>query len=441
MRKILKKNLIYILVISLFWLIFFPILFLNRNELYNWYSTFISPKGYNPKVMKKFISEGDKLVDASFEDSIQSKRIEELSENPKKREELIKTFLAKMEDSCRFAKESASKDELLSDPNWLERNSEWSDDPDESKNAVGLSRKALPAFTYPENYWKKNIPKLLDSLDYYKRALYYSGPEINAADKIHFIAKAICKENESILAYSSYLNHSISYVSDIIDKEDILFQQKNNTFWNKLKTIFGKENFLERKDTYGLTPLMRKTIILSYIKENHALPVLLDYLRGLNILLLDTNLRNMSPVEADELFEIMLFFLAKTDDPIQIKNEKFFRFKRGIHLFKMGDYFKARDQFLASKEFPNLEEESPVSIRLILAHIFQSELMIAKCHFQIKDYKAAMSSISNLESTLHNVDGRDGGRIDRELLKDYKRTRIEVLKKLGRTREAEEMEE
>lgn len=423
------------------WLIFFPILFINRNELYNWYSLFISPKGYNPKVMKKFISQGDKLVDTSFEDSIQSDRIEELSENSKKREELTKDFLFKMEESCKFAKSIEKKDELLSEPNWLERNSDWSNDPEESKNAVGLSRKALPDFTYPENFWKKNIPKLLEALDYYKRALFYSGPEIDAADKIHKIAKSICKENESILAFSTYLNHSYSYVSDIIDKEDIEFQKKNNSFWNKLKSFFGSVNLTERKDSYGLTPLMRKTIILSYIKENHAYPVLLDFLRGLNILLLDTNLRNMSPVESDELFETMLFFLAKTDDPIQIKNERFFRFKRGIHLFKMGDFFKARDQFLASKEFLNLEEESPTSIRLILAHIFQAELMIAKCHFQIKDYKAAMNSLQNLESTLHNVDGRDGGRIDKELLKDYKKTKIETLKKLGRVRESEEMEE
>jgi tetratricopeptide (TPR) repeat protein len=438
--KILKKNIVYILVIGVIWLFFFPLLFLNRDSLYSWYVLKMSPSGYTPKSMRKFIMDGDKATLKGLENSIQSDRLMEQFENSDKKETLIKSFLSQMERACEFYSDAQTKDELLVEPGWLEKNSTWSSDREESANAIGSSRKVLPNVMDPDRFWKKNISYLLEALDFYKRALYYSGPEITAADKIHSIARSICKPNESILAYTSYLNHSNSYVEEILSNQEEESFKNSQSFSNKVKRFFGF-GISERKEMYGLNPLMKKTIIWSYIKENHAYPVLFDYLKGMNILLLDTKLRDMSPKEADELFETMLFFLQRTDDPIQQKNERFFRFKRGIHLFKSGDFIKAKEQFSAAKEFSDLKDESTVSIRVIMSHIFQAELMIAKCEFKLKNYQEAMKSLAILENSLHSIDGRDGGKIEIDLLKDYKQTKIETLKKLGRVKESEEMEE
>jgi tetratricopeptide (TPR) repeat protein len=401
----------------------------------------MSPEGYTPKTMKKFISDGDKKLNNGLEDSLQSDRLKTLLEDKVAKEGLMLSYLAQMEKACEYYQEKADKDVYLKEPTWLDRNTNWSTDREISSSGLGVKRQPLPNSLSPAEFWKKNAEPILGALDYYKRALYYSGPEILAADKIKFIAKSICRADEIIIAYSTYLNHSDSYVDELLAKQDEDFAKKNHSFLNSLKRLFGFGNSEDVKEMYGLNPLMKKTIIWSYIKENHNLPILMDYLRAVNILLLDTKLRDMSPKEADDLFETILFFLQNTEDPIQQKNERFFRFKRGIHLYKNGNYEKAKIQFSAATEFNNLKEESPISIRLIMSHIFQSELMIAKCEFKLNDFKSAIKTLNRLENSLHNVDGRDGGKIEIELLKDYKNTKKETLKKLGRIREAEEMEE
>ena len=106
----------------------------------------------------------------------------------------------------------------------------------------------------------------------------------------------------------------------------------------------------------------------------------------------------------------------------------------------MGEFERAKEQFTAAKEFDNLKEETPASMRLIASHIFQSNLMIAKCNFKLGKYKEALISLKSVENLLSNIDGRTGSRVEVNLLDDYKNTLRETFKKLGRIKEADEIE-
>ena len=440
MIKILKDNLIYVLAIGLFWLIAFPVIIYKRHAILNWYAIKMSPSGHSHKVMKKFLDEGDKILKNNLSEAVKSPRIQEELEDEKKHPKILLAHLEKMEAACDYYKSAVKKDEIMQDPTWLDRNTNWSSDKDLSAGGIGKTRKPLPSSTNPDDYWKKNVNSVLGALDYYKRALNYAGPEINAADKIKSVANAVCRPEEIIIAYISYINVSEAYVEEILDKEDEELVKKNQSFFAPLLRLFGIGDATDRKQMYGLSPLMKKSIIWRYIKENHNLPLLMDYIRAVNTLLLDTKLRESSPYEADALYDTILFFLQGTEDIVQQRNERFFRFKRGILLFNMGEFERAKEQFTAAKEFDNLKEETAASMRLIASHIFQSNLMIAKCNFKLGKYKEALISLKSVENLLSNIDGRTGSRVEVNLLDDYKNTLRETFKKLGRIKEADEIE-
>lgn len=436
MLKILKDNLIYVIAIGIFWLITFPVLIYNRHSLFNWYAITISPSGYTPKVMKKFLAKGDDILYSNLEDAVKSPRIEKELKDEKKRLGILTSHLDQMEAACDYYKVAGKKDEVMQDPTWLDRNIRWTSDSELSSDGVGSSRNPLPSVSNPDDYWKKNINAILSALDYYKRALNYSGPEIFAADKIRSVAKAVCRPEEIIIAYTSYLNSSDAYVEEILDKEDEEIVKKNQSFFAPILRLFGLAGPADRKEMYGLSPLMKKSIVWKYIKENHNLPLLMDYIRGVNVLLLDTKLRESSPYEADELYETVLFFLQGTEDPKQQYNERMFRFKRGILLFNMGEFENAKKQFIGAKELIDLKDESAVQQHLSTSHLFQSDLMIAKCHFKQGKFKEALISLSSAQVHIANVEGK----LERDLLDDYKNTLRETYKKLGRIKEADEIE-
>ena len=62
--------------------------------------------------------------------------------------------------------------------------------------------------------------------------------------------------------------------------------------------------------------------------------------------------------------------------------------------------------------------------------------MIAKCHFKQGKYKEALISLSSAQIHIANVEGK----LERDLLDDYKNTLRETYKKLGRIKEADEIE-
>ncbi|MBK8399427.1 MAG: hypothetical protein IPL26_29815 [Leptospiraceae bacterium] len=386
--------------------------------------------------MKKFLAKGDDILYSNLEDAVKSPRIEKELKDEKKRLGILTSHLDQMEAACDYYKVAGKKDEVMQDPTWLDRNIRWTSDSELSSDGVGSSRNPLPSVSNPDDYWKKNINAILSALDYYKRALNYSGPEIFAADKIRSVAKAVCRPEEIIIAYTSYLNSSDAYVEEILDKEDEEIVKKNQSFFAPILRLFGLAGPADRKEMYGLSPLMKKSIVWKYIKENHNLPLLMDYIRGVNVLLLDTKLRESSPYEADELYETVLFFLQGTEDPKQQYNERMFRFKRGILLFNMGEFENAKKQFIGAKELIDLKDESAVQQHLSTSHLFQSDLMIAKCHFKQGKFKEALISLSSAQVHIANVEGK----LERDLLDDYKNTLRETYKKLGRIKEADEIE-
>ena len=447
MIKILKDNLIYVLAIGIFWLIAFPIVVFKRHAILNWYAIKMSPNGHSPKVMRKFLDKGDNILYKNLEEAIKSPRIKEELEIEKNRPLILASHLENMEAACDYYKSIANKNEVLQYPSWLDRNIRWTSDKELSADGIGKSRKQLPEITNPDEYWKKNVESVLSALDYYKRGLNYSGPEIQAADKIRSVAKAVCRPEEIIIAYTTYLNFSDAYVEQVLEEESKELVKKNQSFFTPLLRFFGLAE-PERNEVYGLNPLMQKYRIWGRIKANIKegikgsrtadpnLPLLADYLRGVNILLLDTNLRNSSPREADALYETILSFLQGTTDPGQQRNERYFRFKRGILLFNMEEFEKAKVEFIAATQPIDSTDESKTAENLSNSHIFQSELMIAKCSFKTGKYKEALLALKSAETRIANVDGR----LEIGLLNDYKNTLRETLKKLDRFKEADEIE-
>ena len=128
MLKILKDNLIYVIAIGIFWLITFPVLIYNRHSLFNWYAITISPSGYTPKVMKKFLAKGDDILYSNLEDAVKSPRIEKELKDEKKRLGILTSHLDQMEAACDYYKVAGKKDEVMQDPTWLDRNIRWTSD-------------------------------------------------------------------------------------------------------------------------------------------------------------------------------------------------------------------------------------------------------------------------------------------------------------------------
>lgn len=461
MKKIIRDNLKFILFVLVIWAVTFPLVYFKRHTIYNWYSIKMSPLGYNPKVMGKFIREADSILASNLDDNIDTiirsfptkeKQKEMKKEDKRKTLLTIEGHLGIMERSCQFVKEKENRDDTLSVLNWRQKYTDWASNQENTAGGIGntIDRIPLPDPMNPVEYWKSNENEIMRALDYYKRALNYAGPEIIAADKIRPVARALCKNDEVILAYSTYVNGAEAHVEKKV--EERAYDMNKGSFWDRIVRFFTFKSIPNKDDLYGLTPLMKKQLVWAEIKRNKDLkpeaqeePKLMDYLRGITILLSDTNLKKVSPREAAELYETVLFFLQNTTDPIQMKNERFYRLKRGKHLYGMGDYAGALLDFKAAADFKDLDKESSSDIRQVMTHIFESELYAVKCYYQLgksdknnkKYFKKALSMIDELNNRLSN-NGYIANEAD--LMDDFKEVKRNTLKKLGHFQEADEIE-
>ncbi|MCE9501249.1 MAG: hypothetical protein K8R21_12250 [Leptospira sp.] len=383
--KLVKENLKFILVTVGIWIIAGPVIFIYKDRLYSRLAVWYSPPGYNAKVAHKFMSKGKSILEKKEVD------------------------LGLMADSCRFHLGLNHKDAIFYQPTWLQENRNWTmgKEKERSQGGIGNQRAPLPTPRDPKNYWSDNISETLEALDYFRRALNFSGPETDVPISIDTVAFAACRPSDAILAYSTYL----------INTEDF---------------VLGK---IREKDP-GIDSLSKKiqlTRFWSQIKNNHFPDIVpaKEFIKIVSRANFFLELDVLSPGEADQLLEMMIFFAGGG------KEEKNIRMRRGRLLYKLGEtnpsyYDRAIVEFKGAIDYSDLRKFSPIEIRQIQSSIFEGDLWIARCLFGKKDFEKTLKHLQSMQSDIHRIDGREGVKIETELLKEYNIMLKRVLRKLKR---------
>ncbi len=406
-------------MVIIIWVLTFPWVYYNRHALYDWYSIQLSSPGYKPKTMNSFVSDGDSTLSKHFLGH------REKDENAFL--EKIQPHMDKMAAACQYFQEAGERDQILVGAKWYDKNTRWTKNAESSSDRIKtaediheFNREQLSDAEEPGYYWKHNIEPVLEALDYYKRALNYAGPELKAARRIDLIARAACREQEVVVAYSTFLYSSEEYLEKKIRQET------------------------DQDQLVGLDDKARLSLVWVRIRADlkETLPRLSEYLVGVQKLLSDTRFQEFAPEEADGLYERLLFVLESTTDAGQIREEKKLRLKRGKLLYKLAlknpaYYPNAIKQFEAASHFSDLTPYSPGEVYQIQAQIFEASLYKAKCIYNQGDYKKTYDILSDMYT--RKVDGRESKTVEIDLLRDYHSLKRETLIKMGRLKEADEI--
>jgi hypothetical protein len=417
LKKIIRENLFFIVLVCIFWALTIPYVYSERDSLYVWYSLKVSNLGYQPKVLKKFQDKGDKILANLFDESV-----------PKTNEEWfqkIGSHLDTYTQICNYSKELGEKDEILAYPTWFEKNEKWA--VGESKIVPNnFNRNQLPNTIDPLSQWKDHHEQLLEALDYYKRGLNYSGPEFIIAKKIHKLGNAVCRSQEGILAYSTFIFNTENYAENEL--------QKDKEFKREMRGKTEKQKFMHT---------------LALIKSNKKPFIASDYIEGLNLLLKDTGFEKISPIESNTIYEKILYFFSGTLDINQRLKEKEFRLKRGKLLFSLKDNNKkfldnALLEFSAVAALEQTDEIRKTPLNNYNAIVFEANLYRVRCFIEKEDYKKALKILTQINLDIRKIDDRSGKSeptkvTDRNLLQDYHLLHRKTLIKMGRKMEADEI--
>jgi tetratricopeptide (TPR) repeat protein len=415
--KIIKDNSVYLLVVLGVWIILFPIIFWNRDDLYSWIHRKTTKQGYDPSRVKSFVKKGDSLLTSHFLDS-----------SPDKEEKFVEQLaphLEKMQRACEYYRELGTKDEIYKYPTWITRQEEWSTDLSGKAQQDALMRKRLPATVDPGQYWRQNAEPVVNALSYYKRALQVSGPNYLPAKRIHMVALSACRDQESILGFTTYIYNTEKH----IEKKAIGDNEKSRMIFQELDEISQMKKIL---------------YLLRYDKEFQD--IFQDYQRAITSLIYDTNFTKISPLEAASLINRPLALLETSNDLGQIKKAKKMRMLRGKILFEAGTkervhYSGALLDFEAASEYPSLASYPNNEIPEIKSNIFEAKLYTARCYYKMGQYKETFIILTKMLDDVRSIDGREGRKVELGLLKEYHELRRETLIKLGRVREADEIDE
>lgn len=417
MWKIIKDNSIYLLVVFLIWLVIFPFIIWNRDDMYSWVLRKTMPDGHDPKAMKNLIKKGDSLLTSHFLDTSPDKEEKFLS--------ALDPHLGKMQKACDYYRDLGFNDDVYTNPTWISRTEEWTNTPGNSKKDDGFARKRLPPTIDPGTYWKNNIEPVVNALSYYKKALNHSGPNYSAAKRIHLVSRAACREQESILALTTYIYNTERFIEE---------------------NAIGKSE-AERNSFQELDEISQMKKILYLLRKNKEFEeVFLDYQKGITALIYDTNFTKIAPLESAHLINRPLALLETSNDLGQVKRAKKMRMLRGKILYEAARKEKvhltgALLDFEAASEYPFLANYPNSEIPEIKSNIFEAKLYIARCYYRMGNYKETLVVLTKLLDEVRSIDGREGKRVEIGLLKEYHELRIETLVKLGRIREADELNE
>ncbi|TGL99127.1 hypothetical protein [Leptospira jelokensis] len=414
MNQIFRENLKYILAVLLVWAITFPWILRNRDTILAKLTlTYNSFFGYpNPRIAHQLIAKGDAVLESRKEggSNVFQNISQFFSAEENTKGTVLPLDLALMEKSCLYFRTKEHVEEHFLELTWREKASEWGSPLFQRMAPQG----ELLLGPNPKDYWNSHIEAVLTALDYYKRALRFSGPELLAPKKIESVAWASCRPSEILLAYKTHMLETESYV-------------------------LQKLTELEKVPS-GLSAVQKRSVVLSSIKRSDFSEVSAnDYLESLLRQILLTGMKQFSPREMDDIYERILYFVG-SDEREYLK----FKFRRAELYFQLGKeensyYQKASIEFKESSNIQIASELEDINLPALLVHEFEAKLRQAESLHKLKENNKSLVILDSLKSKLRNVDERSVGGKKDQILKAYHNLNRSVLRKLGRYEEADEI--
>ncbi|TGN10021.1 hypothetical protein [Leptospira ilyithenensis] len=414
MNQIFRENLKYILAVLLVWAITFPFVLQNKDTiLADLTLRYNALFGYpNPGITRELVAKGDAILEGRKEGSsnffLKLTSFFQSEENQKS--SALPLDLHLMEKSCLYYQSKNHVEETFLELTWREKAMEWGSPLFTKVTTPG----EIVLGPNPKEYWNSHIENVLEALDYYKRALRFSGPDFIVPKKIESVAWAVCRPAEILLAYKTHMMETENYVITSLAKED------------KLPS--------------NLTDVQKRSIALSIIKKGIFPEVNPnDYLESLLRQILLTGMKSFSPREMDSVFERILYFVGNSE-----REYLKFRFRRAELFYQLGledpEYYKkAIIEFNESSNIKLALEDEEANLPLLLVHQFEAVLKQAECYQKLGENKKSLQILDSLAPKLRNVDERSVGGIKREIVQSYREIKRTVLRKLSRFEEADEI--
>ncbi|MDI7209137.1 hypothetical protein [Leptospira santarosai] len=419
MLTYIRENRRYVLFLLFVWVIAAVWILPNRYKLLSKVALMIQPPGYDPKIAGEFIEKADSILQRKVSYQDLGERTPDLEI---------------MREACLYYYSLNERDTILYKPSWTDSMSIWRfkdsgmDERSDGKKLSFKSRSPITGSFNPKEYWKALSPNVLEALDYYKRALNFSGPDLNVPKKIEKVALAVCRPEEVLLAYADYVRNT---------EETVRFKMENT---KRSRSFFSCNQVENQPNT--LTEKQNQMRIWSQIKsdsfvidsERNLKVSANDFKKALNLLafgIYKTGLHSISPLEADGILEKLLFF----SDPGTVEYDELLM-KRGMLNYQLGK----RDASFLNKAIFYFSEVSRSNL-LNKGSVFESKLMIARIEIRKDRLDSALLELQKLETDLYTIDKayRVTGSGRSDLIEDRKKLLRYVLRKKGRYEEADEL--
>ncbi|WCL48318.1 hypothetical protein [Leptospira sp. GIMC2001] len=441
MKKLIRDNIVYILLVLFLWAITFPIVYWKRDWIFSKITYFWSPPGYKPDVAESFIGKGDAfLIPRGLSVTEKMKQVISADAPPT----LPPIDLNLMTQVCNHAKQRQHSDPFLDSPTWNQKKEMLT-------GKIHVDDREMVLTFDPKLYWKTYNHLVLEALDYYKRALNYSGPEIRVPLRIESVARATCREAEILLAYTTHVYQTEEFIEQEYLKEEL-----------------GRENPIRRPSWFrkiwnrirGYKPLPERLPLESTLSRKQIQLRIWDKIRNGDVseitrsdfvMSVGKTLRNVSkpldvssPREALEMYERLLFFVSNQNSPIEYRRYRNHRGEIYLRLAKAepSNFAKAILEFRDASKIPNIDQVPPEILPALLVESFALELGIAKVYFQEKNYPKCLSYLNGMQEQLRNIDERSSsGSVEdkKSLLSEFRFIKKTSLRKLGRFEEADEI--
>lgn len=393
--------------------------------------------------MKKLLEKGDSyLIPESRSYISKLKHALSSEEEP----DLPPLDLILMEKSCDYFASRDHKDSFLDPPTFYQKKKMLGTYSEASDKEIVLS-------FHPKDYWKEYQENVLQALDYYKRALNFSGPEIIVPRKIELAAKASCRNQEILLAYTTHIYQTEDFIERNYLKNESninLTIPKPSLFrrlWNWIRGRKVPSPILPVESR--LSPKQIQLRIWNKIRSGSVREITRsEFIESLQKTLSNkgTSIRQSSPMDALNIYERLIFFVSNQNSPLEYR--KYRRERAEIYLNLAKDnkeyYKKAISEFADAIELPNFQNIPKELIPALIIENFTMELGMAQVYFSMKNYEDCLRILNRMQPKLINIDERSGFgkgfQMERKnLLSEYRNLKRVCLRKLYRFEEADEI--
>ncbi|AYV54465.1 hypothetical protein [Leptospira kmetyi] len=421
MLTYIRENRRYVFLLLAVWVLAAAWILPNRYKLLSKLALMIQPPGYDPKTAGEFIEKGDSILQTEVAYQDQGERIPDLNV---------------MREACLYYYSLSERDSVLYRPSWTDSMSVWrfkesgmSEESGEKKlSSKTKSRSPLTGSFNPGEYWRITSPNVLEALDFYKRALNFSGPDFSVPKKIEKTALAVCRPEEVLLAYADYIRNTEEAVRVAMEKI-----KKPKSFFS-CGSDDQPQNVLTEKQNQMRVWSQIKSNSFTIDSERNIKVNANDFKKALNLLafgIYRTGLNSISPLEADGILEKLLFF----SDPGTVEYDELLM-KRGLLNYQLGK----RDPMFFNKAIFYFREAAKSDL-LDKGSVFESRLMTVRSEIRKGQLDNALLELQQLETELYTIDKayRVTGSGRSDLVEDRKKLLRYVLRKKGRYEEADEL--